>query len=101
MEYVSLLVLGLLLMALGVCNMRGDTSSIHWYHRRRVSEADRRPYGKWMGAGTLVIGGSLLLTGVLQMIAQREMWFYIVLAGVVVGMGMMLWAQFRYNRGLF
>ena len=101
MKYVSLLVLGLMLIILGVFNMRGDISSIHWYNRWRISEADRLPYGRWMGAGTMVIGGSLALTGVVQMVAEREAWNYIILLGAVVGVALMLWAQFKYNKGIF
>lgn len=52
-------------------------------------------------AGMLLLGLILIVTGILQMIAEREGWNYIILAGTVIGLGLMLYAQFKYNRGLF
>ena len=60
-EYISLIALGTLLVALGVGNIRGNISTIHWYNRRKVSEADRPAYGKWMGLGTILCGAGLMV----------------------------------------
>lgn len=101
MEYAGMLLLGLILLVIGSANRKGNISTIHWYQRQNVTEEGRRPYGRLMGTGTALIGGCLIVTGILQMIAEREGWNYIILAGTVIGLGLMLYAQFKYNRGLF
>ena len=55
------IILGIIISVLGVFNMRGNISSVHWYHRQRVTEADRKPFGKLVGGGTLLIGISLIV----------------------------------------
>ena len=40
---------GVVCIVLGISNMRGNISSLHSYHRHRVSEEDRIPFGKQVG----------------------------------------------------
>lgn len=101
MENIILLVLGIVISALGVVNMTGNISTIHSYHRRRVSEEDIPKYGKWMGLGTLTSGISLIIGFVLLRMDQEALMGYCVIAGLVIGVALMLYAQFKYNRGLF
>lgn len=101
MESISMMLFGVILIVLGICNFRGHIESIHWYNRMKVSKEDQPLYGKYIGAGTGVMGISLILTGALQYFSAREYHFYILLAGVVIGLIVMLYAQFKYNRGLF
>ena len=71
-EWIAMIVLGLLLILMGVLNLRGDLSSIHWYNRRKVAAEHRSAYGRCMGAGSAAIGGGLLLTGLLQLARPME-----------------------------
>ena len=48
--------LGVFVMLMGISNMKGHIGSIHWYHRKRVSEEDRPAFGRLVGLGTLIIG---------------------------------------------
>lgn len=100
-ERIAMIALGVLMILLGVLNVRGDLSSIHWYNRRKVAAKDRPAYGRCMGAGSTAIGGSLLFTGILQLAHPAEVWYWITLLGVILGLGMMLYGQIRYNRGIF
>lgn len=61
MEYLGLLVMGILLSTLGIVNIRGNISTIHAWNRKRVKEADIPRYGRAIGAGTLVIGAAFIL----------------------------------------
>lgn len=101
MENIILLVLGIVISALGVVNMTGNISTIHSYQRRRVSEEDIPKYGKWMGSGTLVSGISLIIGFVLLRMDQEALMGCCVIVGLVIGVALMLYAQFKYNRGLF
>lgn len=100
-EWIAMIVLGLLLILMGILNLRGDLSSIHWYNRRKVAAEHRSAYGRCMGAGSAAIGGGLLLTGLLQLARPMEARYLIALLGVILGLGLMLYGQFRYNRGIF
>lgn len=101
MEFVLLLAVGALLSILGILNIHGNLATIHWYHRTKVTEEDAPKYGKWMGGGTLAIGVSCLITAVLYMLLHWEPLFYLILIGAIAGVGMMLYAQFKYNGGIF
>ena len=100
MESISMILLGVILVVLGICNFRGHIESVHWYNRMRVSKEDQPLYGKCMGTGTAIMAISLNLTRPLQRFSAREYHFYILLVGVVIGLIVILYAQFKYNRGL-
>ena len=100
-EYLPLLMMGLLLVAVSVPNLLGRPWTIHRYNRRRVSEENIPAYGRAMGAGTLVIGAAIMITAVCQMILDVEALFFLIVAGLVIGVAIMLYAQFKYNGGLF
>lgn len=101
MGYILLIAVGVVLSILGILNIRGNITTMHWYHRTKVTEADVPKYGKWMGMGTLAIGVSCLITAVLQMLFDWEPLAYTIIVGIVVGLAMMLYGQIKYNRGLF
>ena len=100
-EFIAMILLGTILTIIGILNIRGNISSIHWYNRRKITEENRKPYGRLVGSGTVVIGLSLIITGILQLLSEQEYYFYIILAGALVGLVLIFWAQFKYNKGLF
>lgn len=101
MEYIFMLLAGAVLIVLAVQNFKGNISTIHSYNRRKVSKADAPRYGRAMGLGTLIMGGSIAVTAVLRMIFDCEAVFYLLAAGVAVGLAIMVYAQFKYNKGIF
>ena len=101
MKYISLLFFGLILIFVGIINIKGDISTVHWYNRARVTKADAPKYGRAMGSGILIVGASIALTAILQMIFDLEPLFWIAAAGTAAGAAVILFAQFKYNRGIF
>ena len=93
--------LGLILIVIGIFNRKGNISTIHWYNRRKVSEADRPAYGKWMGLGTIFCGAGLMAGGIFQYFAPEGIWSIPVVVGLVIGLGLMLYAQLKFNHGIF
>ena len=93
--------LGLTLIVIGIFNRKGNISTIHWYNRRKVSEADRPAYGKWMGLGTILCGAGLMAGGIFQYFAPEGIWSIPVVVGLVIGLGLMLYAQLKFNHGIF
>ena len=99
-------ILGIILIVLGVMNMKGNISSLHWYHRQRVTEEDRKPFGKLVGLGTLIIGIALVISGILFWISEAtELWLIIgcviTVVGIVIGLVLSFYAMIKYNKGIF
>lgn len=100
-KFAAFLLIGGVLIVLGITNIKGNISSIHWYNRRKVSERDIPKYGKCVGSGTVIMGVSMILSALLEVIFKTTMLDYIVPAGYVVGLAIILYGQFKYNKGLF
>lgn len=100
MENLTILILGLLISVLGIVNILGNISTIHTYNRRNVKDEDVPKYGKAVGTGTLIIGASFVAAYVVSFWSKAAMAF-ILLPSIAVGLGFMLYAQFKYNKGIF
>ena len=99
---------GVLIAVLGIINMTGNISSLHWYHRQRVTEEDRLPFGRAVGLGTLICGLSCILFGVTLLLMERIRWEPLIwiatallLVGLVIGLILTFRAILKYNKGLF
>ena len=100
MDNIALLILGIFISVIGIVNMTGNISTIHSYNRRKVKEEDVPKYGRAVGTGTLIIGVSLIAAFVTTFWSEDAMSF-IVIPALVVGLGFILYAQFKYNKGIF
>lgn len=99
---------GIVCIVLGISNRKGNISSLHSYHRARVSEADRIPFGKQVGLGTIIIGCAIILFSVLtaaafytQLEALTLAGTVVMLVGIVVGLVIAFRAMKKYNKGIF
>ena len=98
---IGMLGLGIVFILLGIFNMCGNIGSIHWYNRRKVTKENQKAYCLVMGLGTLIIGITLIAATIVQVLAGVEQGAFVILDGVVIGFALMLYAQFKYNKGLF
>ena len=106
--FITVSGLGILVSILGIINMTGNISSLHWYHRQRVTEENRKPFGKLVGLGTLIIGLSMIVFGILFLIFEQTQFQALVVIGVIelivsiiVGMIISFYAMKKYNGGIF
>ena len=104
----TLLFVGALISVLGAINMTGNISSLHWYHRQRVTEEDRKPFGRLVGLGTLIIGLSVILFGVVLFLFEKTQSMWLVwfgtaelIVGIAVGLVLSFYAMIKYNKGIF
>ena len=80
---------------------------IHSYHRKRVSEEDRLPFGKTVGNGMLIIAATMIIFGVLSVVAKTCGEIYMTVGGIimtfgiVIGIVLSLYAMVKYNKGIF
>jgi len=100
--------LGILISVLGIINMTGNISSLHEYHRHRVTEENKKAFGRIVGAGTLLIGLAMILFGILFFIFEQTQIKELVIIGVaelilsiVLGMGISFYGMKKYNGGIF
>ena len=100
MDNIALLILGIFISVIGIVNMTGNISTIHSYNRRKVKEEDVPKYGRAVGTGTLITGVSLIAAFVTTFWSEEAMSF-IVIPALVIGLGFILYAQFKYNKGIF
>ena len=68
-EFIISLIIAITLIVIGVLNTRGNISTLHSYHRKRVSEENRLPFGRLVGLGTIIAGVAVMICGVLSLIA--------------------------------
>lgn len=108
LEFIVTFLVGVILIVLGISNMRGNISSLHSYHRHRVSEEDRIPFGKKVGLGTIICGCAVIVFSILSAVTlyTENNVFMIVgtvllIAGLVAGLGLSFYAMIKYNKGIF
>ena len=108
MENIFSAILGVIFIVIGVLNRKGNISSLHSYHRKRVSEEDRLPFGKIVGLGTIIIGCAMIIFSGLSFatnILQEELYVIIgsiiLIVGLIIGLGLSFYGMIKYNKGIF
>ena len=99
---------GVVCIVLGISNMRGNISTLHFYHRHRVSEENRIPFGKQVGLGTMILGISIIIFSILSTLTlytENNIFTLIgavvLIVGIIVGLIMSFKAMIKYNKGIF
>ena len=107
-ENIVTFLVGVIGIVLGISNMRGNISTLHSYHRHRVSEEDRIPFGKQVGLGTMVIGIGVIIFSVLSTVTlytENNIFILIgtavLIVGIVAGLIISFKAMIKYNKGIF
>ena len=106
--FIVTLIVGIICIVLGISNMRGNISSIHSYHRQRVSEEDRIPFGNGVGLGTVIIGIGIIVFSILSAVtlyADNQVFVLIgtiiLISCIIVGLIISFRAMIKYNKGIF
>lgn len=101
-------IVGVICVVLGISNTKGNISSLHSYHRNRVSEEDRVPFGKQVGLGTIIIGICIIVFSVLSSVTlytENDIFILIGTAvltvGIILGLVLNFRAMIKYNKGIF
>ena len=99
---------GVIFIVLGISNMKGNISSLHSYHRNRVSEEDRVPFGKQVGLGIIIIGIGIIVFSVLSAVTlytENDIFILLgtvlLIVGIIVGLIISFKAMIKYNKGIF
>lgn len=107
-SYIATIIFGIIFIVIGILNMKGNISSLHSYHRKRVKEEDRIPFGRKVGIGTIIIGVSLIIFSVLLFVASssandiyEHIGNIVLIIGFIVGIGFSFYGMIKYNKGIF
>ena len=107
-EFIICMAIGAFCVIMGILNCKGNISTVHSYHRKRVSDEDRLPFGKLVGLGTILNGVGLILFGVFSLLAQvLGMGSFNWVGGIflivffVLGLVISFYAMIKYNKGIF
>ena len=99
---------GVICIALGISNTKGNISSLHSYHRNRVSEEERVPFGKQVGLGTIIIGIGIIVFSVLSAVnlyTENDIFILIgtvlLIGAIMIGLVISFRAMIQYNKGIF
>ena len=99
---------GVVFIVLGISNMRGNISSLHSYHRSRVSEEDRIPFGKQVGLGIIIVGIGIIVFSVLSSVTlytENDIFILVgtavLIIGIILGLVISFRAMIKYNKGIF
>ena len=105
---IVIFLVGVLCIILGISNRKGNISSLHAYHRSRVSEEDRLPFGKQVGLGTIIIGLGIILFSILSTVTLYTKNNIFILLGsallmgsIIAGLLISFRAMIKYNKGIF
>ena len=108
LPYILTFLVGIICIAIGISNMKGNISSLHSYHRHRVSEEDRIPFGKQVGLGMIIIGVGIMVFSLLATITlytKKDLFVLIgtalLIAAIVLGLAISFRAMIKYNKGIF
>ncbi|MBR5472421.1 MAG: hypothetical protein IKU82_00375 [Clostridia bacterium] len=107
-NFVLPIIIGVVCIVIGISNMRGNISTLHSYHRHRVSEEDKLPMGKKVGLGMIIVGISIIVCNLFYIATfytKNEIFNIIgtvfLIFGLTVGIAISIFAIIKYNKGLF
>ncbi len=108
LEFIFAFLVGILCIVIGILNMKGNIEMLHSYHRKRVTEEDRLPFGKLVGKGMIIIGVGIMLFSVLSGLSvyfENDIFMIVgivlMFIGLALGIGMAFYAMIKYNKGIF
>ena len=106
--FIIVIIVGIICVVLGIKNTRGDISSLHSYHRDKVSANDVLPFGKLVGTGIIIVGTSVIAMGCFSIDAvvfEKEVFTIIgtgvLTVGLIVGCILSFYAIKKYNKRIF
>ncbi len=109
LEIILAYLVGLGIIFLGVLSFKGNLSLLHSYHRKRVTEENKKPFSILVGTGHVIIGGFIIIANVFSTIVYFKgestilttLSSIIAIVGLIVGLSFCFYAMIKYNKGIF
>jgi hypothetical protein len=100
-EFIIQIIIGLIIIIIGILNMKGNISLLHSYHRKRVKKEDIIPFGKKVGIGSIIIGITIILSGIFTFFKYTHICNIVLSIGLTIGFIIIFYAMLKYNKGIF
>ena len=101
------IIIGLIIIIIGILNIKGNISLLHSYHRKRVKKEDIKPFGKKVGIGSIIIGITEILASIftyfnyINISNISNISNIILCIGQLMGFIIIFSAMIKYNKGIF
>ena len=99
-EAIIQVAIGVFLIVVGILNTKGNISMLHSYHRKRVKEEDVLPFGKKIGAGSILMGLTIIVAGITDFLSLNIANIILVI-GFIPAIIVIVYAMMKYNKGIF
>ncbi len=97
-EFIGEMLIGILISYTSYqIGWKSNLNFLHRYHWNKVAEGDLKPFAKKMGLGGLVAGLSIFFMPLVNWLTGAQFGYYLGLAGIVIGVVMMLYTVLHYN----
>ena len=100
MESFVLIFVGIIVIILGAIIFSGHIEIIHSYNRTRITEETRKPYGRSVGTGSIILGAGITADGLISVLAESFPPVITILC-LTAGVALIFYGQFKYNKGIF
>ena len=101
-ELFFLLVVGGIFFSLGwKIWKKKKISLIHDYHYKKVKDIDIKAYTAQIGKSHLIIGTGIILTGIIDFFTDTLFGWWVCGLTFCIGLVMIIYAQIKYNHGIF
>ena len=102
---IVIIAVGIILILMGIANMRGNITTLHKYHTKNIREEDKVAFGRLSGIGHIIVGLSLIINAILSTIATRldnltyaTIGNIILIAGAILGLVIIFYSIIKYNK---
>ena len=102
------IIIGVACVVIGILNTNGNVSMLHSYHINNIKEEDKKPFGKLVGTGMIIVGVTIMIYGALMIPAEiaedktyGDIANIVVIVGLMVGLVITLYAIKKYNKKIF
>ena len=99
-EFIVQAVVGVVIIVIGILNIKGNITMLHSYHRKRVKDEDVIPFGRTIGLGSIIVGCTIVVAGI-SALFFNNITNIILIVGFIPGLIIMFYALLKYNKGIF
>ena len=103
-ELITQVIIGVVLILLGLSHRKGNLKLLHSYHLKNVKKEDELPFGKLIGLGVIIVGVTIIVVSIFDFFTRKEFSLIsniLLFSGLIPGVGIILHALFKYNKGIF
>ena len=103
-ELITQVIIGVVLILLGLSHRKGNLKLLHSYHLKNVKKEDELPFGKLIWLGAIIVGVTVIVVSIFDFFTRKEFSLIsniLLFSGLIPGVGIILHALFKYNKGIF